>query len=445
MNASFARDARHAPHGAAARPPSETSDLLLLLLFGYVLVTVWRVQDLYPVLGTIRAPLLVAAASLVLYLLDTNPRRALAHIRTPLLYLALGMGLVVFASGVFGVWTGHTIHFLIDDFAKTLGMMVLLAASMRSAADVRKLAALQVLGGLLYCVTILSRFSVGQGGRLGNLVFYDANDLAMMLVVTLPLVLLLARFASTRVVAVLATLSLPIYLITIVKTGSRGGFLALLAVVGYLLFGFKAFSRRARITAVVLGALGFAVVASGQYWAMMGTMLNPTADYNFAGNARSGRMELWKRGMGYLWQYPVFGVGAANFQYAEGNLSDVASLRRYGIYYKTMVPHNSYVQIAAETGVVGIGLFVTLLIVAFKTASRLGRSAPPGRPTFEAAFGQSMVASLIGYCVAAFFLTQGFAAILYVMFAALMALSKPGISPERPTTILRFNSERGAP
>lgn len=407
-------------------------DPLLYLLFGYVLVTVWRVQDLYPILGTLRVPLLVAAASLGLFILDKNPLRTMARLRNPLVYLGIGMGLVVFASGVFGVWAGNTIGFLLNDFVKTLALMVLLAASIRNADDLRKLAVLQVLGGMLYCITILSRFSVGEGGRLGSLVFYDANDLAMMLVVTLPFVLLLIRFSTTRIATGLAALALPIYLVTIVKTGSRGGFLALLAVTIYLLFGFKAFSRRVRMTAVIVGALGFSVVASSQYWAMMGTMLNPTADYNFAGNARSGRMELWKRGMGYLWQYPVFGVGAANFQYAEGNLSDVAPLRRYGIYYKTMVPHNSYVQVAAETGAVGIGIFVTLLVVAVRTAARFGRKSPAGTPTFEAAFGQSLVASLIGYCVAAFFLTQGFAAILYVSIGALVAMCKPGMFPTLP-------------
>ena len=36
--------------------PTSAMDPLLYLLFGYVLVTVWRVQDLYPILGTLRVP-----------------------------------------------------------------------------------------------------------------------------------------------------------------------------------------------------------------------------------------------------------------------------------------------------------------------------------------------------------------------------------------------------
>src|SRR2546426_7538451 len=41
----------------------------------------------------------------------------------------------------------------------------------------------------------------------------------------------------------------------------------------------------------------------------------------------SGRIEVWRRGVGYMLQSPILGVGPDNFQTAEGRLSPFANRR----------------------------------------------------------------------------------------------------------------------
>ena len=156
-------------------------------------------------------------------------------------------------------------------------------------------------------------------------------------------------------------------------------------------------------------------------------MLNPTADYNWLGGSESGRMEVWKRGLGYMAERPFLGVGARAFGVAEGHISVMAEEFEWSKDgFKWSAAHNSLVQIGAELGVFGLVLFVSLLVVAFRTALTLARG-PPGRiapdhPTRM--LGQALVASLIGYSVAGFFLSQAYAPHLYALLGLLVGLHK---------------------
>ena len=49
------------------------------------------------------------------------------------------------------------------------------------------------------------------------------------------------------------------------------------------------------------------------YWDQMGTILEPTEDYNWSDPI--GRRQIMIRGMGYIAQYPVFGLGVRRPKY----------------------------------------------------------------------------------------------------------------------------------
>ena len=168
-------------------------------------------------------------------------------------------------------------------------------------------AAAQVLGGVIYAGFVLTRFKVDASGRLGSLEYYDANDLAMLLVGTVPLILYFLRRGAPKRMRVAALVAMGTYLITIERTGSRGGFLGLIAVALFLLLTFRALPARVRLGSVVGAALILGVVASDRYWNMMQTLLHIREDYNWSGHADEGRMEVWKRGLGYMWQRPLTG------------------------------------------------------------------------------------------------------------------------------------------
>ena len=174
-----------------------------------------------------------------------------------------------------------------------------------------------------------------------------------------------------------------------------------------------------------------------QYWAIMSTLLNPKADYNWSaseGGAETGRMEVWKRGMGYMRQRPVFGVGARNFSVAEGTISEQAAMQEYGKGFKWSEAHNSFVQVAAELGVFGLLSFLLQLWFAFKSLRIIQKKAtgPPAEVAGTRSLAQALTGSLIGYVVAGFFLSQGYSAFLYVILGMVVALYKVTVMTAAP-------------
>lgn len=401
-------------------------DLVLYALAGTMLVTTWRVQDLFPILATAQVPTLVAVAAYISFALTPDPRRRLKRIRHPITTLVLLTAIWALLSVPGGVYPGLSFKFLFKDHIKTLLMMVLIAGAVRTVQDVERFARVQVAGALVYSLYVLARVNVGSDGRLGDLFYYDANGLALLLAATLPLYVFYTRGQAVLTMRLLALAGCGISILTLMKSGSRGGFLALLASGLYLLFGFRAISKKVRWTAVGAMAALLVLVGSNQYWAMMGTLLHPTQDYNWSGKNEAGRMEVWKRGIGYMMSYPLFGVGANAFPIAEGTISPLAERQSVGIGLKWSAAHNSFVQIGAELGIPGLLIFLALLLTAFRTLHRIAvearrRSGPQAR---EAALAQALIASLIAYCVAGFFLSEAFSPYLYSVLGMTVGLAK---------------------
>lgn len=75
-----------------------------------------------------------------------------------------------------------------------------------------------------------------------------------------------------------------------------------------------------------------------------------------------------EKGFEIFKEYPVFGIGANNFKYYDAELSAHASSQFYYLvqtkdWYNGRSAHNSYIQILAEFGIIGLSLFI--LILAF--------------------------------------------------------------------------------
>ena len=406
------------PAGAAARwTPFHAALAAMLLTY------VWRVQDLFPALGALRPAVLASLAALGLFLAGpvaaAGPRLRHPVVRWAAVILAL-CALSVPGS----VWPGYTFRFIVEDHVKTVLFMVLLAAAVRGPRDVERFLAVHVAGATLYCVMVLTRFEVGADGRLGGLVYYDANDLAMLLVCTLPVLVYLSRPGARPAMRLLAAAALLLFVLTIVRTGSRGGFLGVVAVFAAMAAGFHAVPRGRRLRAAAAVAALLVVAGGGVYWEKMATLLNPSQDYNWAGKEQTGRMEVWKRGVGYMLDRPLLGVGASAFGIAEGTISPLAARQELGHGLKWSAAHNSFVQIGAELGFPGLAAFVLMLAAAFRALRARGRArAPDGSVPDGAALAQALTATLVGYCVSGFFLSQAYSAYLYSILALVAGLA----------------------
>jgi O-antigen ligase len=394
-----------------AIPANDAWDPLLACVAGYILTAVGRLHQLFGVLEAIHLAAVTGALTVVLYLLDSHDARRPAAVRCLTTALAGTLIFWMILSLTTALHAGESFELVFDNFIKTALMSFIVAASVRSVADAERLAFVYLAGAVIYSAVVMMRFDIGSGSawRLGHLYYYDANDYATLTVTAMPLGLYFLNRGQRRGVRLFAACGLVLLTLGFVRSGSRGGFIALAAVAGYIVFRFNSIplGRRLLSTALVIGVL-FAT-ATDQYWEQMSTIASDT-DYNHT--EESGRLQIWSRGVGYMLSNPLLGVGPGNFGVAEGTLSPMAARQQFGIGVRWNAPHNSFVQIGAELGFAGLALYVAILVSAFLALRDAGDLRPP------------LTASLLGFVVGSFFLSLAYSEMLYTLVAFAVAVRK---------------------
>lgn len=413
---------RRPPSTSAPRPLSTGVTVVLAIV---VLTYVWRVQDLYPVLASLQVPILGSLSALGWFVQSGKASRLRQLWRDPILRAATLMLALMVVGVPFSLFKGLSFSFIVDDHIRTFAAMTVLALGLRTFADVERSILVHVLGAAMFGWLTYTRFDVGAEGRLGDLPYYDANDMGLLMVMAIPLVLHFARRRAGG--SSLVRLAMPVVLLlcvlAIVKSGSRGAFIGLVAVGLTMLFTFRVVRLHSRILTVVLGVSLMTAFGGETYWALMKTILNPSQDYNWSGGSETGRMEIWKRGFGYMAGNPVLGVGVRCFPVAEGTLSAQAAQQSIGIGFKWSTAHNSFVQIGAELGVGGLLLFCAMLANALRQLWRIARLRPRGdlRLQTRVSLAQALIASMVGFVLTGFFLSMAYGAVLYLFVGQIVA------------------------
>ena len=329
------------------------------------------------------------------------------------------LGVTACCSAVFGLSLGRSASFIIVDYWKTLAFTFLLMTGVRCAIDFRRMVTAVALGGIV--LAYLSIFVVGIS-KTSSGVTYDANDVGVIMAASLPLVLLVLQTSrgSTKVAALIG---LGLVGSTIVKTQSRGAFIGALMVGAGLLFLLPGVAFHKRILSIVGAVAVMAFTAPPGYWDSMRSIIeDPKADYNW--DAKNGRRNIAKRGVGYMLAYPVFGVGINNFPLAEGTISDKARFTPAGHGIRWAAAHNSYVQAGAETGFIGLTLWISLLIGGIVGCFRLRGRMPRSwlnQGTADQRFlylsTAYMPIAFIGFAVTATFVSFAWTEVIYILGA----------------------------
>jgi O-antigen ligase len=414
-----------APVGALREPGW---DLLLVLVATYLADAVGHFQELFPVLIPLKLPFIAAAGATGLYLAHQSGLRRLAALRgrtTTAVLLLLCWA----ALSVPGALNRGTAFFaLTQDYYKSVVLYFLVAGAVRGLRDVERLAFVYYGSVVFYGAIVLARFHVGGGDdwRLADLYYYDANDFATLAVTAIPLGLYFSTSRRWRspVLRLASAAGLAILTLAFVRAGSRGGFLAILALALFVLFGYRAIAPKWRVAGIAIVALVLVATASGRFWTQMQTIFHSDQDYNQTSD--SGRMHIWARGLGYMFSHPIFGVGLRNFGEAEGTISSLAQLQQYHIGVRWNTAHNSFVLIGAELGIPGFIFFLTMLAGAYGALRRVGQAQPAtdsgaGAP---ASLAQALMGSMVGFVVGGFFLSLAYHQFLYALISLSTGLAK---------------------
>lgn len=414
--------ARPAPWREAFRIPR---DPFRLALFALTIVTVSRVHQALG-LGALRPALFLFLFAIGYVVLNPKTMRSDLLFRTWPPKVFVGLGIMACVSVPFGMSMGGSAMFIISTFSKVLLFGLFLVAAMRRTGDLRLFIGAYVIScGILvwFAAFVFSVSQFGAVSRLGGLYTYDSNDLGLVLMVGLPLSIMTMQTAIDRKTKWLSAAIIAGIGVAIALSGSRGGFLGLLAVGVALLFALKQVSIVKRLGFVLAVGLSLAIAAPQGYWEQMQTITNPTADYNWDSNY--GRRQVWTRGLGYFASNPITGIGIGNFGRAEGTISEVAQNfeNRTGERLKWSVAHNSFLEPLAEMGLPGFLLWSSLVVGGFVSMVRLRRRLPQawarGDPEQRFLYGATMYLpiSFIGFAATAFFVSFTYQDPIYILAA----------------------------
>ena len=365
---------------ATLRFPTDSFRVALFLL---LVVSISRVHQNFGFLAAVRPALLLFLFATAYALSVPSSLRSRPVLEDWLAKFTVALIAAASASALFGISLGSAAKFILEDFSKTIVFCLILIAGTRAPRDLYMFVWAYVIScGILAWMALFVFGLQSDGGamRLNDMHTYDANDLGVVLIVGLPLILLTATIAKGG--GKIASLAILIGAgVSIARTGSRGAFVGLVVVGAALLVMATQISFFKRLLAVALVLVTMVLAAPPGYWARMKTITKPTEDYNW--QLKDGRKEVAKRGIGYLMQYPVFGVGIHNFPRAEGTISEKARFHVEGTGIRWTAAHNSYVEAAAELGFVGLSIWLTLLVGGGVSAARLRRKLPKAWATAD--------------------------------------------------------------
>jgi putative inorganic carbon (HCO3(-)) transporter len=374
-----------------------------LLLF--MVVYCARPEDWIPGLSVV--PLAKITGILALLTLMFSLKQFRYALPREVVYLILLVGQLLLAAAMSPVWRGGAVQKTLD-FAKVLLIVIVMSVAVNTAIRLRRLIFIQATS-----VAVIAAVAVWKGrlllGRLeGTLGAYysDPNDLALAIIISLPLclaLLFLSRGVLQRVGWAVAIL---LMLYAVISTGSRGGFVSLIVTAVVFLWDFAIRGRRRYLLALAM--LAGVVLWQSSSGLLVGRL---KGTFNFEGDtavteaSAEARKQLFLRSVDVTKQHPLFGVGPGNFQEISG------------FWHET---HNSLTQMSSEGGVAAFVLYVLILGCGFKNLIATKRLAR-GR-TESSLLARALLASLAGYAVGSFFLSVAYAFFPYFLVGYTTAL-----------------------
>lgn len=240
------------------------------------------------------------------------------------------------------------------------------------------------------------------GGATG-----DANYFALDACLVLPVAFLLVRRSRVLWERVFTFVCLVLTIVSTFLGGSRGGMLGLGA--GFLWLVWHA-PRRLRNFTILMILITPPLLLSP--FSPVRRLIHPIASDV---NGEQARLIAWKAGMRMIQAHPITGIGLGQFKPKMDIYADPGTRI-------DSIAHNTYLEIAAETGIPNFLVFMALLFFTYRSLSRTRRRASNTGPPFVQLAATGVQASLVGFIVGAFFLSAEHMKLFWLMMFLSMTL-----------------------
>jgi O-antigen ligase len=198
--------------------------------------------------------------------------------------------------------------------------------------------------------------------------------------------------------------------IGIIASSSRGAFVGCAAVVLWLLVKSR-HKFRALLATLALVGLVYAITPAEMKTRFQDMGTDKTS---------VSRTTYWKHGLEIMRDYPVLGIGYANWPEYHAI--------KYGV---RALPHNVFLEAGAELGYSGLAAFVALIMSTFwinrRTRQLAKRRADGGRFIFFMAHG--LDGAMVGFLASGFFITVLYYPFFWINLAMTVALNNAAQGP----------------
>ena len=380
----------------------------------YLMLLYLRPQDLMPALEKLRIMLVLAVFIILFFLIHKIFRKE----EIPILSTRQNLFMLLM---LFVVPMSHIANFRIgaawQSFNEFLTLFLaffvlvnLTGKNYKSLYWITTICAVMLaLNGLVQHFRGFDLFGVfPKAGRIRWVgIFGDPNDFALLLVCSMPLVLFRLFDRHVNLLKrVLLILVLVVLFTAVHFTDSRGGYISLGTVLGF--FAFKKFGL---LKGVVMGGIFLALLVVFSPGRM--------ADLDPYGMSAQGRIIAWIDGLVILKSKPIFGIGFGKFVEFHGRGA-----------------HSAFVKCMAELGLAGYFVWLTLIVTSFKDLLTIERYHAGTELAKYAAIAQ---VSMVGFLSSAYFLSQTYSPIIYILFAITVVLA---IQAGRDSGVIRSGITR---
>lgn len=402
-------------------PAQQTPFVLLTIMLALFVLRPW---DIIPALGVVRPMILITALTIGAFLMsrpvvefwDVQPAKLLVM-----------FFIMICVSVLFSYWQSQS-YSIATDYLKQIALFVLIVNLIKSLDRLKIFVGVFVATCSYHGIAAVVDFTAGSGERLTGIsepYFGDPNDLALSLVVVLPLAWWLSTVAQSQGMR-FAIYGMILAMITgILASQSRGGLLALLAAF-FILVSSQGRRILGPLVVVLAAAIVFAVaVLPSDVFDRYRTITEYQKD-----ESAMTRLAIWKAGLAMCIDHPLTGVGAGTFESVYGQ----HYIDRKGAGNIWRAAHSSYVEIAAELGVMGIILFFAILSWAVLSLRRSRRLLNQpfksiSNSTVELTkqlwmLNGALLSSVAGFIVGAAFLSRGYDMIFMIILSLIAVVSR---------------------
>ncbi len=248
----------------------------------------------------------------------------------------------------------------------------------------------------------------------------DPNFFAQIMVVLVPISLERFLHEKNTGLRLIALWSFAVSVLTVIFTYSRGGLLAMVVGVVILLLYYP--PKQLQIPIIIFSIIVFITLLPPNYLDRVLTLTDlfkPTGTLRVEERSLQGRLSENLAALEMIKANPLFGIGLNSYKYLFPVYSKRLGL---ALVATEREAHNLFLEIAAETGVVGFSMFIFVLFLCYQTMFR-GRSLfVRAEMSDYAGMITGLIGGFTGYFVAAIFIHNAFPRYFYLLMGLALSL-----------------------